>query len=111
MSTGHKYTEDFIKGLERMALSAGPDEKLRDVSGGETGRRKYLLLLVAEARELLKYNEWLIALENTLDNLSEYDLILPGELLHLAEEAEKQSVLRDPQRELHSAFFRKRLQA
>ncbi len=111
MNTGHELTVDFIKGLEIMALSADSSEKLREVSGGETGRRECLLLLVAEARELLKYNEWLIALENTLDNLSEYDLVLPGELLLLAEEAEKQSVRKDPERALHSAFFRKRLQA
>lgn len=85
---GHNKTTEFINQLELLSIKADKERMIESV-GGKYCEKDYLVHLVKEARELLKYNEWLIALENTLDNLCEVDYKLEGEILDLASDAMK----------------------
>ena len=82
-NVGHQKTTEFINQLE--SLAQGIDGKnVNKIRNGENNEKEYLELLVKEARELLQYNEWLVALENTIDNLCEIDYKLEDEVIQLA---------------------------
>lgn len=86
MNIGKSKTIEFIKKLEILAGSVDELRVVRDESG-EYNEKNYLQNLVKEANELIAYHEWLIALENTLDNLHEVNYKLSDDILELAEAA------------------------
>ncbi len=78
--TGKRLTNSFIDELEKIVNS--PDSENSNLYLTEDVKH-----IIKEARELLDYNEWLIALENTIDNLYEIDIRLPSYIINIAKDA------------------------
>ena len=86
MNIGIKNTIDFINQIEILAKTVDEKETVSD-SAGVYNAKEYLTHIVNETRDLIKYNEWLIALEISLDNLFEVDYQLNDETIDLAKNA------------------------
>jgi hypothetical protein len=86
MNDGIKNTIDFIDQLEILAKTVDENGLVSD-SVGEYNAKEYLTSIVYEARDLLKYNEWIIALEISLDNLYEVNYQLDDESIDFAKNA------------------------
>ena len=65
-----EYVEEFIDQIEKIMKVSGEEEYVQDEAG------VYLKNLILEARRLIKYGEYKIALENTLENLYEVSISL-----------------------------------
>lgn len=83
LKTGYQKTIEFINQLGLLAQSID-GKSLNKIQNDERKEKEYLELLVKEARELLRFNEWLVALENTIDNLCEIDYKLEEKVIQLA---------------------------
>lgn len=84
-----KLTTQFIDRLEQVAQSEEAQDKVLfyKLVNKVVSMKDYLNLLVKDARYYLDYNEWLIALENTVSNLYETDIKLDKCILDIAKEA------------------------
>ena len=91
MNVGKTKAIEFIDMLEVLSQRATEDILWTDSRGKKYNEKQYLEHLVKEARELIKYNEWLVALENAVDNLLEIDYKLDSNVLALASAAFKAS--------------------
>lgn len=87
MTHGKIKTMEFIDHLELLSQNASEDTFHIDSRGEKCNEKQYLKHLVKKARELIDYNEWFVALENTIDNLSEINYKLESRVLNLASEA------------------------
>lgn len=74
---------DFITKLEEMRKACNPEDPVRD-SSGTYSKAEVLSHLISDARQLILYGEYRIALENLLDNLAEYEITLDDQILDLA---------------------------
>lgn len=74
---------DFLSELEEMRKACNPEDMVRD-SCGTYPKAQILSCLISDAKHLIKYGEYKIALENLLDNLAEYELKLDDETLEIA---------------------------
>lgn len=74
---------DFITKLEEMCKACNSEDVVRDFSG-TCSKSAVLSQLISDARELIQYGEYQIALENLLDNLTEYELKLDAQTLDFA---------------------------
>ncbi|MDI3320747.1 hypothetical protein [Pinibacter soli] len=86
MTLGKQKTIEFIDQIEAVAKKENFDNCVKD-GVSEYNEKMYLTRLVAIARELILYNEWFIALENTIDNLFEVDYKLDSDIVNLAIQA------------------------
>lgn len=86
MNAGIKNTIDFIDQLEIFAKTVDEKDLVSD-SLGEYNAKEYLNTIVYEARDLIKYNEWIITLEVSLDNLFEVHYQLNDKTIDLAKNA------------------------
>lgn len=77
---------DFINKLEEMRKACNPEDMVRD-SSGTYPKTQILAYLISDAKQLIKYGEYKIALENLLDNLAEYELKLDDKTLDFAARA------------------------
>lgn len=80
-------TRQFIDKLENLAKEESSKKEFIQAFMPQTRKYQksyYLKYVVGEARDFLQYNEWLIALENTVDNLYETDIKLDVEILDVA---------------------------
>lgn len=75
----------FIEYIEDMILLC-EEEFVRD-SGGCYSKDEYIKSIVADARELIKYGEATIAMENILENLSEVSICIDKEAAKLVKQA------------------------
>lgn len=89
MNIGKTRTIEFIDILESFSRKANEGAFYTHSRGEKCNEKQYLEHLVKEARELIKYNEWHVALENTVDNLLEIDYKLDSNVLDLASAAFK----------------------
>ncbi|GEM_PF-1812432 len=88
MNAGKLKTIEFINELELLSETINSDSIVKDVFNSYN-ELKYIERLIKEARELIQYNEWIIALENTISNLFEIDYKLNINLINLAIDAFK----------------------
>lgn len=73
----------FITKLEEMRKMCNPEDMVKD-SCGTYPKNEVLANLIKDARYLIQYGEYRIALENLLDNLAEYEITLDDQTLDLA---------------------------
>lgn len=85
---GREYSRLLIDGLEKLAGTVDESSIVKD-SMGIYNEKDYLLHIVKDARHLIRYGEWYIAVENTIDNLCEVDYKLDNDLVLLVEKALK----------------------
>jgi hypothetical protein len=78
-----EYFEQFVDELECLSQNCESHECVSD-SAGTYSKAIVLGHLVTEARELIKYGEYRIALENLLENLNEVSLKLDNATINLA---------------------------
>lgn len=78
--------QEFIKRIELLLENTRQTEYVQDAAGSYL-KRTYLEHLIHEAKELEKYGEYRIALENTLENLNEVSLSIDEETANLARNA------------------------
>lgn len=81
-----KYLNQFIQQIEVLARTCGSDELVGDEAGAYP-KASYLDHVISDAKELIKYGEHRIALENILDNLQEVSIILDKRTYELARKA------------------------
>lgn len=74
---------DFLSEIEEMCKACNPEDMVRD-SCGTYPKAQILSYMISDAKHLIKYGEYKIALENLLDNLAEYELKLDDETLEIA---------------------------
>lgn len=74
---------DFVAKLEEMRKACDAEDMVRD-SCGTYPKNEVLSDLIKDARYLIQYGEYRIALENLLDNLAEYEITLDDQTLNLA---------------------------
>lgn len=77
---------NFIEYIDETILRCEDGEYVAD-NHGRYPRDTYLKSIVAEARELMKYGETEIALENLLENLNEVSIGINKEAAQLLEQA------------------------
>lgn len=84
-NNSEKYTIEFVNYIECLSTTASTN------SIAETGynEKAYLEKLVKDAREYIKYNEWIVGLEILLDNLYEVDYKIDKKYLEIAKNALK----------------------
>jgi len=84
-----KLTTQFIDCLEKVAESEEAKTKALSFQliTKVVPMNEYLDFLVKDARYYLEFNEWLIALENTVSNLYETDIKLDKDILDIARKA------------------------
>ena len=87
-NTGRIYTQKFLDALQAWSATIAPHQEVQD-SLNKHNKKQYIEYVVNSARDLLKYGEWLIALENTLENLYEVNIQLNPSILQHAEKALK----------------------
>lgn len=80
--------DKFIEYIEGM-IPLGKGEHVRD-SRGCYPKDEYIKGIVAEAKELIKYGEVEVALENILENLSEVSIGIDHEAVQLVKQAFKE---------------------
>ncbi len=81
-----KDLSDFITKIEEMYEACNSEKMVRDAAGIYSAK-SILGHLIADAKELMKYGEYQIALENLLENLSEVSFPLDRETVDLARRA------------------------
>ena len=86
MNIGKEKTNEFINSIENLLVSIDDSRMVSDPAGNYN-EKDYLGRLVKNARELVFYGEWLIALENAVDNLCGINYKLDTDILDLAESA------------------------
>ena len=67
-------------------LQCDETDYIQDSGGGCYLKSEYMKELIYEARELIKYGEGTIALENLLENLSEVSICIDEEAVELAKQ-------------------------
>lgn len=80
------FVEMFINQIEDLMRASDKEEYVQDEAGMYL-KVLYLEHLISEARELIKYGESKIALENMLENLNEVSISLDESVLELARRA------------------------
>ena len=88
------FLDEFINEIELLSKSRKYEDYVEDSSGIY---QKCIVLehLVSEARELVSYGEYKIALENILDNLHEVSITLDKKIIALARKAIGEKVTAD----------------
>lgn len=81
-----EYVEEFIDQIEKLMKVSGEEECVQDEAGVYL-KVLYLKNLILEARRLIKYGEYKIALENILENLNEVSISLDKTTIALAHQA------------------------
>lgn len=81
-----EYVEEFIDQIEKLMKVSGEEEYVQDEAGLYL-KVPYLKDLILEARRLIKYGEYKIALENILENLNEVSISLDEKTITLARQA------------------------
>ncbi|WP_343614528.1 hypothetical protein [Flavobacterium sp.] len=94
MNVGKQRAIEFIDKLES-TLENVDTNNIVENAFNSYNEKEYLENLIKEARELIKYNEWGIALENTIDNLLEVNYKLDDDLITSAVDALKVSKMFD----------------
>ena len=78
--------ENFINYIEKLMLQCDETDYVQD-SGRCYLKSEYMKDLIYEARELIRYGERTIALENLLENLNEVSIYIDKEAVELAKRA------------------------
>ncbi len=78
--------ENFINYIEKLMLQCDETDYVQDSGGGCYLKREYMKHLICDARELIKYGEGTIALENLLENLNEVSICIDEEAVELAKQ-------------------------
>lgn len=78
--------EEFVNHLEKLIEQSDKSEHVQDAKGTYL-KADYMSNLVSEARDLIKYGELEIALENMLENLSEVSIFVDEETANIARQA------------------------
>lgn len=92
-----EFTELFINQIEELIKASAKEESIHDETGTYS-KVTYLEHLIVEARELMKYGESKIALENMLENLNEASILLDKSVIDFARQAFNGQVTRDLER-------------
>lgn len=79
-------------------MKASAKEESIHYEAGAHSKVTYLEHLIVEARELMKYGECKIALENMLENLNEASILLDKSVIDFARQAFNGQVTRDLER-------------
>jgi hypothetical protein len=80
------FLDEFINQLEKIMEVSNKDEYVQD-SKKSYLKIFYLENLIIEAKELIGYGEYVIALENMLENLNEVSILLDKYIVNLARQA------------------------
>jgi len=80
------FLDEFIAQIEGLSKSCGKDDSVIDRYGVHQ-KADVLKSYVSAAKDLVKYGEYLIALENILDNLAESSILLDEKVINLARQA------------------------
>lgn len=75
--------DEILKHIEKLIKQSDESEYVKDARGSYS-KVEYINNLVAEAKELIKYGEFEIALENMLENLNEVSIFIDEETANLA---------------------------
>ena len=78
--------DEIVKHIEKLIKQSDESEYVKDARGSYL-KVEYMSNLVAEAKGLIKYGEFEIALENMLENLSEVSIFIDEETANLARQA------------------------
>ena len=82
------FLEEFVKQIEALSKTSDKKDYVEDRdSCGSYLKHSYLDNLITETRELMKYEEYKIALEMLLDNLDEVSIVLDEKIINLARQA------------------------
>lgn len=76
----------FVSEIEEILMECGADDVVYD-SSGSYSKSSFLSSVISDAKELIKYGEYQIALENMIDNLLEVSITLDKETVILARQA------------------------
>ena len=87
MSVGSEKTREFVKRIEILIASIEDSQTVKDSAGDELNEKEYLRYIINNASDLLNHGEWLIALEDLLDNLAEVNYKLDIDIWSLAKSA------------------------
>lgn len=77
---------EFVSHMEKLVEQSDESEYVQDAKGRYL-KVEYINSLIVETKELIKYGELEIALENMLENLSEVSFVLDEETANLARQA------------------------
>jgi len=80
------YLEEFINQLKELMNVSNKKDYVQDGRGSYL-KVIYLENLILEAKELIKYGECKIALENMLENLNEVSILLDKDIVNLARQS------------------------
>lgn len=78
--------DEIVKHIEKLIKQSDESEYVKDARGSYL-KVEYMSNLVAEAKGLIKYGEFEIALENMLENLSEVSIFIDEDTANLAKQA------------------------
>lgn len=78
--------EIFVNQIEKLSKINDKEDYVKDNSGIYL-KSSFLENLVLDAKELIKYGEYEIALENILENLNEVSIVLDEKVVNLARQA------------------------
>ncbi len=78
--------DKFVCCIEELMEQCGEKDLVRD-SRGYYSKRVYLNNLILEAKELIKYGEREVALENMLENLYEVSIFIDEDVANIARKA------------------------
>lgn len=78
--------DEIVKHIEKLIKQSDKSEYVKDARGSYL-KVEYMSNLLAEAKELIRYGEFEIALENMLENLSEVSIFIDEETANLARQA------------------------
>jgi len=101
-----EFVEMFINQIEDLMRASDKKEYVQDEAGMYL-KVPYLEHLISEARELIKYGESKIALENMLENLNEVSILLDESVVDLARQAFEVQVTTDMERLLNKLVMHK----
>ena len=79
--------DSFINYIEKLMLQCDETDYVQDSGGGCYLKSEYMKDLLYDARELIRYGESAIALENLLENLNEVSICIDEEAVELARQA------------------------
>lgn len=80
------YLNQFVQQIEELSRACGSDEMVKD-EAGTYSKASYLNNIISDAKGLIRYGEYRIALENMLDNLQEVSILLDKRTYELARKA------------------------
>lgn len=78
--------DEVVKHIEKLIKQSDESEYVEDAKGSYQ-KIEYMSNLVVEAKGLIKYGEFEIALENMLENLNEVSISIDEETANLARQA------------------------